>query len=175
MDQMILKYSFFKTMLNLVFRKIKGILMSKIKVLKNFSCNGIKKKIGQFLSKEDKDIIGEKFGKELLHNDFLLPEGRIIDAPKAHDMVPVLIETTDAILSGPPAVIMSKDDFEKIKVAIEHQTGQVPEGAIVPVGMILDELDKPGLWKYAKDLGLNPHHNTGGNKLKEMIKKKLEA
>lgn len=137
MDQMILKYSFFKIMLNLVFRKIKGILMSKIKVLKNFSCNGVKKKIGQFLSKEDKDIIGENFGKELLHKDFLQMESEPKPAP--------IIESNDS-----PKVI-EKEAFG------------------------LDELDKPGLWRYAKNLGLNPHHNTGENKLKEMIKKNLEA
>lgn len=95
--------------------------MSNIKVLKNFKCNGVKKKIGQFLSKEELKLMGEKLGEELFQRCFLQAE-------------------SDA-----------------------------------PVGMILDELSKPGLWKYAKDLGLNPHHNTGENKLKEMIKKKMEA
>ena len=45
--------------------------MKEIKVLKNFSCNGLKKKVGQFLSEKDIQVIGEKFGKELRFKDFL--------------------------------------------------------------------------------------------------------
>ena len=44
----------------------------KIKVLKNFSCNGVRKKPGQYLSEKDIEVIGEKLGNKLLHDDFLL-------------------------------------------------------------------------------------------------------
>lgn len=42
-----------------------------MKVLKNFSCNGVRKKAGEILSNKEKEIIGEKFGKKLIHDDFL--------------------------------------------------------------------------------------------------------
>lgn len=98
--------------------------MNKIKVLKNFKCNGVRNKIGQFLSKEEFKRIDQELKEGLFQRGFLQAE------------------------------------------SVE---------SVVSVGMILDELNKPGLWKYAKDLGLNPHHNTGENKLKELIKQKLEA
>lgn len=41
-----------------------------MKVLKNFSCNGVRKKIGDILTEEECKIIGE-LGKGLIANDFL--------------------------------------------------------------------------------------------------------
>jgi len=41
-----------------------------MKVLKNFGCNGVKKKVGQSLSKEEVSQIGS-FLESLLKNDFL--------------------------------------------------------------------------------------------------------
>jgi len=52
-----------------------------MKVLKNFGCNGIKKKAGQMLSDEDKKIIGKEFGEQLLKDDFIMMSGK--EAPKA--------------------------------------------------------------------------------------------
>lgn len=43
----------------------------KVKVLKNFSCNGVRKMAGQFLSEEEYKIMGDEFVKEFLGNDFL--------------------------------------------------------------------------------------------------------
>lgn len=43
-----------------------------MKAVKNFKCNGVSKKAGELLSKADKDKIGEKMGKELLDNDFIM-------------------------------------------------------------------------------------------------------
>lgn len=43
----------------------------KIKVLKNFSCNGVKKMKGSFLTEEESKLIGDAQAKILLHNDFV--------------------------------------------------------------------------------------------------------
>lgn len=109
--------------------------MKEIKVLKNFSCNGLKKKVGQFLSEKDIQVIGEKFGKELRFKDFLQMESE----PK------------------PAPIIESNSSPEVIKKEV----------------FCLDELDKSGLYQYAKELGLNPHWNAGEGKLREIIKKHL--
>lgn len=45
--------------------------MSNLKALKNFSCNGVKKKAGEMLSDEDKKIIGKEFGEMLIKNDMI--------------------------------------------------------------------------------------------------------
>ena len=47
-----------------------------MKVLKNFTCNGVRKKAGQFLSKEDKELIGGKFGEQLMKDDFIQGESK---------------------------------------------------------------------------------------------------
>ena len=39
----------------------------------------------------------------------------------------------------------------------------------------LEGLDKAGLMELAKDLGFKPHHNTGEDKLKDMVRSKLGA
>ena len=41
------------------------------RALKNFSCNKIRKKAGDYLSKEELEMIGEKFLKGLMANDFI--------------------------------------------------------------------------------------------------------
>lgn len=46
----------------------------RMKALKNFSCNGIKKKANEFLSLEETEAIGDVFGKELLRNDMVRVE-----------------------------------------------------------------------------------------------------
>ena len=58
--------------------------MSKIKVLKNFKCNGVRGQVGNFLSKEDRDLIGEKNGKDLMNKDFIMMEAneKNDEAPK---------------------------------------------------------------------------------------------
>lgn len=43
----------------------------KYRAEKNFSCNGVRKKAGEVLSKEDEGIIGNKFGKELIDNGLI--------------------------------------------------------------------------------------------------------
>jgi vacuolar-type H+-ATPase subunit I/STV1 len=45
-------------------------MKEKIKVLRNFSCNGVKKKVGDILTEDDKDKIGKKFGRELFDQGF---------------------------------------------------------------------------------------------------------
>ena len=45
--------------------------MKEVKALKNFKCNGVKKKAGQVLSEEEKDKIGDEMGEDLLNKDFI--------------------------------------------------------------------------------------------------------
>lgn len=47
----------------------------KYKALKNFGCNNVDKKSGQYLSAEEVSKIGHEMLKELMHKDFLLCEG----------------------------------------------------------------------------------------------------
>lgn len=49
--------------------------MKKMKVLKNFKCNGVRKLRDQFISQEEKDKIGEKEGQKLINEDFIQIEG----------------------------------------------------------------------------------------------------
>lgn len=53
--------------------------MKKIKAIKNFKCNGVKKSPGQMLSQKDIDLIGEKQGQILLNEDMIMIEK---EAPK---------------------------------------------------------------------------------------------
>lgn len=44
----------------------------EIKVLRNFKCNGVRKKAGEMLSKDEQEKMGEEFLKEHFKNDFLI-------------------------------------------------------------------------------------------------------
>lgn len=72
----------------------------KVKVLKNFKCNGVKKSVGEYLSKDDRDKIGEKMGKDLLNKDFLIVEqGQVQDEQDQDDSVDLLSMDKDELLS----------------------------------------------------------------------------
>ena len=106
-----------------------------MKALKNFTCNGVRKKAGDLLSKEELVMLGDLKGG-LVKDDFLqMGESKKEEKEEEKAELPVEPEM--------------KDD--------------------------LCDLDREGLMKYAKDLGLNPHHNCGEEKLREMVRKKLEA
>ena len=102
--------------------------MKKLKALKNFTCNGVRKKAGEFLSENDKEKIGEKLGQKLINDDFIRSESE----PKEES----------SSLSYP-----SSDD--------------------------LNEMDKEELMELAKKLGLKHHHNSGEDKIRELIREKL--
>ncbi len=44
--------------------------------LKNFGCNCVKKKIGNYISKEEENKMGEKELKRLIHEDFIQRLGK---------------------------------------------------------------------------------------------------
>ena len=46
----------------------------KLKVLRNFKCDGVSKKIGEYLSKEDIKDLGADNGERLLDKGFLIGE-----------------------------------------------------------------------------------------------------
>ncbi len=46
--------------------------MKKVKAIKNFSCNGVKKKAGEFLNKEEMQKMGEKHYKSHLDKDLIM-------------------------------------------------------------------------------------------------------
>lgn len=59
-------------------------MSEKIKVLKNFSCNNVRKKIGDYLSDEDKKKIGKSFGEQLFKDDFLQRVGKENKQAESH-------------------------------------------------------------------------------------------
>ena len=136
----------------------------KIKVLKNFSCNGVRKRVGQFLSEEECEIIGDDFGSEFVKNDFLLileeSDESDSDDNKDNDF-----DDNSSDDSGDDSNDDSNDDTDS-----DDDSNDEDENPV-----ILEELDKPGLFEYAKKLELDPHHNTGEERLREMIREKLEA
>jgi len=103
-----------------------------MKALRNFKCNGVKKKSGQELSKEDLEKIGDKFLADL----------------KAKDIISGSLEP----LGDPEPSNDEKSDDDS-----DESDG-------------LDELDREGLFEFASDLGLEPHHRAGEDKLRKLIR-----
>ena len=140
----------------------------KVKALKNFSCNGVRKKIGQFLSEEECEKIGDEFGEDLVKNDFLQIERDDEDSDDEGDSGDDSGDDSDDN-SSDDSDSNSDDDSSDDSDSDDNKNDE-DENPVV-----LDELDKPGLLEYAKKLDLEPHHNLGEEKLKEMIKEKLGA
>lgn len=128
----------------------------KIKVLKNFSCNGVRKSVGQFLTEEEAEKIGEEFGNEFIKNDYLM----------------VMEEEDESDNDSSDSDDDSNDDSGDSN---DDSSDSDDDSDDDELKINLDELDKPGLMKLANDLGLEPHHNTGEEKLRYLIQEKLEA
>lgn len=68
------------------------------KALKNFSCNKVRKKVGEFLTDEECEKIGSEFGEQLKKDGFIREESAQVKAPELEpepELEPVLKDNLD--------------------------------------------------------------------------------
>lgn len=137
--------------------------MKKYKALKNFKCNGVKKEKGQFLTDAEKDQIGPKFGKQLLHDDILQVESSNEDHDEPFNNEPNGEDESEDQAPDEENEEQGEDEVEEESSEDEESEAEIN----------LEEMNKEALLAYAKELGLDIHGRTGEEKIREAIQAHL--
>ena len=139
-----------------------------MKVLKNFACNGVKKKVGQILTEEEAEKIGQKFGEQLVKDDFIQLSEEDQDSDEDENLDSDSDQDQDLDSD-------SDEDYDKDEDSDEDEKDCSDDDLENEKKIDLEKLNKDALLAYAVELEIEVPANAVKAEIKELIKAKLEA